>query len=122
MGEPVEQRRDLAVLRGLVLVDQHGPALHGPTALVGCNAARDDEPDLAARALGIDVTPCPLRDHADFDILPWEPEVRDLLVTEKDAVKLPPGMPLGATRVWVATLDWRLPRACEEALLRLPGG
>ena len=44
----------LAVLLGLVLVDQHGPALHGPAALVGCDAARDDESHLAARPLGIE--------------------------------------------------------------------
>ncbi len=60
-------------------------------------------------ALGIEVTPCPLRDHADFDILPWGPEVRDLLVTEKDAVKLEPRRierERPGTRVWVATLDF----------------
>ncbi len=42
-----------------------------------------------------------------------------MIVTEKDAVKLPPGTALGATRVWVATLDFRLEPACEQALLRL---
>lgn len=61
------------------------------------------------QALGIAVTPCPLRDHADFDTLPWDAGVRELIVTEKDAVKLDaprvaserPG-----TQVWVAALDF----------------
>ena len=61
------------------------------------------------RAQGIDVTPCPLRDHADFDVLPWGPEVRELLVTEKDAVKLDPqriARERPGTQVWVAALDF----------------
>lgn len=63
----------------------------------------------ALRQQGIAVTPCPLRDHAEFDTLPWGEEVRHLIVTEKDAVKLDaqrvtrerPG-----TQVWVAALDF----------------
>lgn len=80
------------------------------------------------RALGIDVTPCPLRDHADFDILPWGPEVRDLLVTEKDAVKLDPQRierERPGTQVWVAALDFSPEPSfwneLDAALARLPG-
>ena len=61
------------------------------------------------RALGFEITPCPLRDHADFDTLPWGPEVRDLLLTEKDAVKLDPQRIFRerpGTQVWVAALDF----------------
>ncbi len=61
------------------------------------------------RSLGIEVTPCPLRDHADFDTLPWGREVRTLLVTEKDAVKLDPqriARERPDTEVWVAALDF----------------
>src|SRR5256885_5861725 len=38
----------------LVLIDHHGAALHGPAALIGGNAARDDQAHLAARALGVE--------------------------------------------------------------------
>lgn len=60
-----------------------------------------------------------LPDHHPFDTLPWPAHARDVIVTEKDAVKLAPGARLGATRVWVATLDFRLTAAGEAALLRL---
>jgi len=61
------------------------------------------------RGLGIEVTPCPLRDHANFDTLPWGPEVRDLLVTEKDAVKAEPqriARERPGTQVWEAALSF----------------
>lgn len=63
----------------------------------------------ALRAIGIQVTPCPLRDHADFDTLPWGADVRTLMVTEKDAVKLDPqriARERPGTQVWVAALDF----------------
>ncbi len=79
------------------------------------------------RALGIEVTPCPLRDHADFDTLPWGIEVRDLLVTEKDAVKLEPqriARERPGTQVWVAALDFSPEPSfwneLDAALARLP--
>ena len=61
------------------------------------------------RSAGLIVQEQPLPDHAAFDALPWPAETRDVIVTEKDAVKLPvdrvrrerPG-----TRVWVAPLDF----------------
>lgn len=73
---------------------------------------------LRAHGLTIDRV-LPLPDHHPFSTLPWPAQTADVVITEKDAVKLPPGTPLGATRVWVATLDWRLPPACGDALLRL---
>ena len=79
------------------------------------------------RALGIEVTPSPLRDHADFDTLPWAPEVRHLIVTEKDAVKLEPqrvARERPDTQVWVAALDFSPAptfwRELDAALARLP--
>jgi tetraacyldisaccharide 4'-kinase len=64
----------------------------------------------ALSSTGFQVTPLPLADHADLSTLPWPHEVRDLIVTEKDAVKLVPSRvhterPL--TRVWVARLDFQ---------------
>ncbi|MGA0613011.1 tetraacyldisaccharide 4'-kinase [Caldimonas sp. KR1-144] len=60
-------------------------------------------------AHGLRFTPMPLPDHATFDVLPWPATVTDLLVTEKDAVKLRPeriARERPATRVWVAPLDY----------------
>ena len=58
----------------------------------------------------------PLPDHHDYATLPWPADTPDAIVTEKDAVKLPPQRPLGATRVWVARLDFRLDPTTEAAL------
>lgn len=60
-------------------------------------------------ARGLRFTPLPLPDHADFAALPWPADATDLLVTEKDAVKLRPdrvARERPATRVWVAPLDY----------------
>lgn len=84
------------------------------------------------RDQGHDVIPCPLPDHARFDELPWSAEVSDLVVTEKDAVKLKPDRVRRErpnTRIWVAVLDfhpdagfWREFDAALQALqaLRAP--
>ncbi len=70
-------------------------------------------------AEGLAITRLPLADHAAFDALPWPAGTPDVIVTEKDAVKLARHAP-GATRVWVATLDFGLPddlaRALRDAL------
>jgi tetraacyldisaccharide 4'-kinase len=64
---------------------------------------------------GFRFTPLPLADHAELSPLPWPADTADVLLTEKDAVKLQPGS-LGATRVWVVPLDFRLPPALTDAL------
>ena len=68
------------------------------------------------RDRGLSITKCPLPDHHDFKTLPWPADTPDVLVTEKDAVKLDPAR-VGSTRVWVATLDFALPASFEAALL-----
>ena len=70
------------------------------------------------RERGVSIAKCPLPDHYDFKTLPWPADTPDVLVTEKDAVKLDPAR-VGATRVWVATLDFALPASFEAALLAL---
>jgi tetraacyldisaccharide 4'-kinase len=65
---------------------------------------------------GLQFTPVPLPDHHDFHPLPWPEGTADVLVTEKDAVKLPPGG-VGGTRVWVVALDFRLPEDFSAAVL-----
>jgi tetraacyldisaccharide 4'-kinase len=54
---------------------------------------------------GLRITRLPQPDHAAFEPLPWPTGTPDVVVTEKDAVKLA-GRPLGATRVWVVPLDF----------------
>jgi len=58
----------------------------------------------------------PLPDHHDFSTLPWPADTPQVLVTEKDAVKLPPQL-TGGTRVWVVTLDFHLPAPFVAAVL-----
>jgi len=51
-----------------------------------------------------------LDDHADFATLPWPSAAQDVIVTEKDAVKLSPERVAAerpGCRVWVAALDFR---------------
>lgn len=69
---------------------------------------------------GVQVVRLPLPDHAPFSPLPWPADTPEVLVTEKDAVKLRPGL-AGAARVGVVALDFSLPDGFTEALRqRLP--
>ncbi len=69
------------------------------------------------RAQGLSIQCLPLPDHFDYATLPWPPGTPDVIVTEKDAVKLKPQR-VGTTRVWVATLDFALPSDFTAALQR----
>ncbi|MGM9491286.1 tetraacyldisaccharide 4'-kinase [Ideonella sp. YS5] len=69
---------------------------------------------------GLTIERLPLADHADFSALPWRQDTPDVIVTEKDAVKLTPGA-AGGSRVWVVALDFVLPPDFTAALQqRLP--
>jgi tetraacyldisaccharide 4'-kinase len=68
-------------------------------------------------ANGLSITRCPLPDHHRFDTLPWSADTSDVVLTEKDAVKLSPDR-VGRTRVWVAALDLHPDPAFNAALLR----
>jgi tetraacyldisaccharide 4'-kinase len=70
------------------------------------------------QSAGLTIDRLPLPDHFDFATLPWPASAADVLVTEKDAVKLKPER-TGTTRVWVVPLDFRLGDAFERALLAL---
>ena len=62
-----------------------------------------------------------LPDHHSFATLPWRSDTPDVLVTEKDAVKLPlerMAQSEGATRVWVVPLDLEPDVAFAAALKR----
>ena len=63
-----------------------------------------------------------LRDHHDFERLPWRSDTPDVLVTEKDAVKLTIDRVAeggSTTRVWVVPLDLEPDVAFAAALKRL---
>ena len=73
------------------------------------------------------VTALPLPDHHAFATLPWPPATADVLLTEKDAVKLRPErlrkMAAGvATRVWVVALDFEPDAGYGAAVLQLLDG
>lgn len=68
------------------------------------------------RERGLHIRTLPLPDHFDFATLPWDADEADVVVTEKDAVKLPRVL-RGDTRVWVATLDCVLPDELVTAVL-----
>lgn len=69
-------------------------------------------------AAGLQIERLPLPDHHDFAALPWPAGTREVLVTEKDAVKLA-GRALAGTRVWVVGLDFALPDSLVQDVLRL---
>lgn len=63
----------------------------------------------------------PLPDHHPFDALPWRADTDDVIVTEKDAVKLTPERVAqrgSTTRVWVVPLDLEPEVAFAAALKR----
>lgn len=71
------------------------------------------------RQAGLVVEELALPDHAAYDSLPWPADDRDVIVTEKDAVKLEPARVARerpGCRVWVAPLDFRVDPAFLAAL------
>jgi tetraacyldisaccharide 4'-kinase len=60
----------------------------------------------------------PLPDHFDFASLPWPAGAGDVLITEKDAIKLRPERVAG-TRVWVVPLDFRIDADVVRRLIAL---
>jgi tetraacyldisaccharide 4'-kinase len=70
--------------------------------------------------VGVAVQLQPLADHFDFAELPWPAGTPDVIVTEKDAVKLDPervARERPGTRVWVVPLTFELPAALIDALV-----
>ena len=79
----------------------------------------------ALRTAQLTVQELALPDHFDHATLPWPPEARDVLVTEKDAVKLDPvrvARERPGTTVWVVPLVFEPEPAFFDAVLKaLPG-
>ena len=93
-------------------------ALRGGDVVAVAGVARPGRFFAMLRAHGLSIRELPLADHASFATLPWPITATDVVVTEKDAVKLAPTRPLG-TRVWVARLDFAPGAAFDAALLAL---
>jgi tetraacyldisaccharide 4'-kinase len=67
---------------------------------------------------GLTIERLAMPDHERYRQLPWPGQAEDVVVTEKDAVKLRPGRG-GHTRVWVAPLDFTLDAEFGPALAQL---
>ena len=72
------------------------------------------------RGVGLAIEPLALPDHHDFATLPWPRGTPDVVVTEKDAVKIDLRRIRG-TRVWVAGLDFGFAPEFETQLFALLG-
>ena len=92
-------------------------ALRGRTVWAAAGMAQPGRYFDMLRAAELDVTPLALPDHHDYRALPW-PDGVDVLVTEKDAVKLAPERCVGA-RVWVVALDFEPDAGFTARLLAL---
>ena len=90
-------------------------------ALAGIGAPERFFTDLRARGLTLPPTQAlAMPDHAVYDTLPWPDTAADLLVTEKDAVKLAPARlarERPGTAVWVVPLRYTLPPELVSELL-----
>lgn len=91
-------------------------ALRGRPGLIACAGLARPQRffDMLAEQ-GLAFEPQPLPDHADFSALPWRADTAGVLLTEKDAVKLPPER-VGTTAVWVVTLDFAPGAGFDAAL------
>jgi tetraacyldisaccharide 4'-kinase len=74
------------------------------------------------RDAGLAVQERPLPDHDRWTTVPWPADARDVVITEKDAVKLRPERLqtlADAPRVWVAPLDFVVDAAFADELMAL---
>ena len=96
-------------------------ALRGRPLLAAAGLARPEPFFRMLEAQGLQIARLPLADHHRFSPLPWPAATAEVVVTEKDAVKLLPAWfaAPGATRVWVARLDFRPEPAFDAALRAL---
>lgn len=96
-------------------------ALRERPLLACAGIARPESFFAALRAAGLTPRPLPLPDHADYATLPWPADAGDVILTEKDAVKLDAGRVARerpGSRVWVAPLDFEPEPAFFAALDR----
>jgi tetraacyldisaccharide 4'-kinase len=90
-------------------------ALRGRPLLAAAGLAAPEKFFGMLREAGLHVETLPLPDHHPFDTLPWPATGGDVLVTEKDAVKLA-CHPASGRHVWVLPLDLAVPEALLDRL------
>ena len=95
--------------------------LKGQRLWAAAGLARPEPFFAMLEAQGLLIDHLPLPDHHRFATLPWPSGAADVVVTEKDAVKLRPDQ-VGQTRVWVAQLDFQPEPAFSSALSKLLQG
>lgn len=93
-------------------------ALRGRRLLATAGLARPEPFFRMLEAQCLQISRLPLADHHPLRPLPWPADTPEVVLTEKDAVKLRPEQ-VGQARVWVATLDFRPEPAFAEALRSL---
>ncbi|MEP6873596.1 MAG: tetraacyldisaccharide 4'-kinase [Burkholderiales bacterium] len=93
-------------------------ALRGRRVLAAAGVARPERYFAMLREQGLTIDALPLPDHHDYATLPWPADTPDVIVTEKDAIKLDTAR-MGSVRVWVAPLDFALDAAFDAALFAL---
>jgi len=108
--------------RGVPLPADGWQALQGRRVLAVAGIAAPGRFFAMLRAKGVELDERPLPDHHAFATLPWPDDaVLDVVLTEKDAVKLATAQ-AGASskaRVWVAPLDFEPEPAFGAAIERL---
>lgn len=92
--------------------------LRGRRMLAAAGIARPQRFFAMLREAGLTIVEHPLPDHHDFAELEWPTDTTDVVITEKDAVKIAPERAAGV-RLWVAALDFRFDAAFERELLSL---
>jgi tetraacyldisaccharide 4'-kinase len=107
--------------RGHLPTSQALSALRTKPVLAAAGVAAPQRFFAMLEAQGLMVAPCPLPDHFDWanavtDAVPLAPD-QNLVITEKDAIKLSQDHPWG-DRTWVVPLDFVLPPTLVDALER----
>lgn len=93
-------------------------ALRGRMLVAAAGLAHPQRFFRMLREQGLAIVELPLPDHHPFATLPWPAGTADVVLTEKDAIKLDPAQ-VGDTRVWVAPLDFALDAGFDAALIAL---
>jgi len=104
--------------RGEPCTDAALAALAGRPLVAAAGTARPQRFFDQLREHGLQIVELPLPDHHDYATLPWTAGTADVIVTEKDAVKLDPAR-TAPTRVWVAALDFAPDAGFDAALIAL---
>jgi tetraacyldisaccharide 4'-kinase len=104
--------------RGIGASPESWAALRGRPLLAAAGIAHPQRFFSMLRQQGLAFDTLALPDHFGFAALPWPATTPDVVLTEKDAVKIDPAR-VGATRVWVAALDFRLGPTFEGDLIKL---